>query len=258
MTVENLSEDFGGEAFITEQLRTEFPGYDGYLETRLLLPTALRKERNQVDKPGHRMFFKHALLKKLEDYFTAKGFYQFSHITRPLGSTDSYYLYEWAEGSEGFAWSYINKNLIEVPVRLDEWGQFISAYDKAGINLGIDIADNDDGKMAKNVIHQRPNTLSDELNRMWKRIDFGPSSSYINFDKLEDYLIKSEIDIKNTLRNGFERFEFMWLASKYLDDKNNMSVRDFDNLKYLTRKFRESTINHLFIYHIGPDINPMN
>ncbi len=76
----------GSEANIDVELRTEFPGIGGKITTAQAVMTALRKEFCANDKLGHRMFLRHMIIKKLDDLFLRKGFYQFPHIPRPLGS----------------------------------------------------------------------------------------------------------------------------------------------------------------------------
>ena len=105
--VEQICEGgFGEEAHIDVQLRREYPGIGGVIYTYQALAVALRAEYHHTPLSGHKMFCKHAAIKKLEDYFFKKGTYRYAHVTRPLGSTDDAYIYEWAFGTDSFPWEY--------------------------------------------------------------------------------------------------------------------------------------------------------
>jgi hypothetical protein len=52
------------------------------------------------------------------------------------------------------------------------------------------------------------------LNRLWKRIDFGPKSIRLDYERLLNYLLKNEKDIKETLKVG--RYDMIMAACKYL------------------------------------------
>ena len=101
----------GGEARVIVQLRTEFPGLGGTILTQEGVASALREEYNPSEKAGHRMFLRHTIAKKLDDYFHRTGVYVYAHVARPLGSISrrgdspsEAYIYEWAFGSDRFPW----------------------------------------------------------------------------------------------------------------------------------------------------------
>ncbi|MGQ9478261.1 MAG: hypothetical protein ACUVRH_07260 [Candidatus Bipolaricaulia bacterium] len=245
----------GSEARIEIELRTEFPGIGGTIYTYQAIPTALRQEHHPSPKSGHRAFLRHAILKKLEDYFFMKGVYGYAHITRPLGSFSSAYLYEWAFGLDGFPWFYQDSQ-DEVPVRLDDWGSFIEAFAEIGIDMQLDCTDPDDGRLSKNIVHElaRPigqDYLSPHLNCLWKRVDFGERSIRIDFERLQRFLHDREGELRTALRHG--RYELIQLASKYLVEGDQMDPRELGRLEVLALDYRLSTLRHLNARGVGPE-----
>ena len=237
---------FGDEANIIVQLRSEFPGVGGTITTYQALPVALRTEFNYSPNCGHRMFYKHAIIKKLEDYFFKTGVYRYPHVTRPLGSTDESYIYEWAFGNDGFPWEYSEAGGAKTYVNLDEWNRFVEAFNRTGINMIIDCSNPYDGRISKNVVHQlaRPlYTYQPDLNRIWKRVDFGDMSIQIDYEKLERYLEDNKEALRATLSMG--RPEFIELAHRYLSPVHKINERDLGRLEQLTIDYRMSTLAHL-------------
>jgi len=237
---------FGSEADIDVELRRFFPGIGGDIRTYQALIVAFRKEFSKTFNVGHRLFLKHTIIKKLEDYFFKKGFYQYAHITRPLGSTQEGYIYEWAFGSDVFPWYLVNESYENVSVELEDWSNFIASFNDAGINLQKDCTNPDDGRISQNIIHQFPygvNSHRSKLNRLWKRIDFGDKSITIDYNRLFAYLETNEVDIKENLRIG--RYDMILLACKYLIDGERMGPKDLGELNVLIRDYRLSTLAHL-------------
>jgi hypothetical protein len=189
--------EMGSSAKVCIELRTKFPGIGGTIITHEGVACALREEFNPSPKSAHRTFLRHMIVKKLEDYFHRKGVYVFAHIPRPLGSMsregeDSHesYIYEWAFGTEGFPWEYSDRDGYRTPIRLHDWDKFVTSFYSAGIDLQMDTADPDDGRISKNIIHQYPRPIADgtEMTSLWKRIDFGYESLRMDFDKLQRFL----------------------------------------------------------------------
>ena len=234
---------FGSEAKCDLELRREFPGIGGTIFTYQSLPVALRTEFNNSRNSVHRMFLKHALIKKLEDYFFRKGEYMFAHVTRPLGSTDESYIYEWAFGEGSFPWEYSEYDGGRVPIDLEEWDHFLAVFNNAGIDLSVDCTDPDNGLISKNLIHQmfRPYKASPMLNCMWKRIDFGESSIRIEYDRLSRFITDESPRLRASLT--VQRYEFLNLACRYLMCKCN--EREIGRLEQLTLDYRMSTLSHL-------------
>jgi hypothetical protein len=191
------------------------------------------------------MFFRHAVIKKLEDYFFKIGLCGYAHVTRPLGSTEESYIYEWAFGIDGFPWEYVELEGEKIHIHLDEWDQFVAAFSAAGIDMSMDCTDPDDGRISKNIVHQlaKPHVYQPRLNRIWKRVDFGERSARFDYDKLSKYLADNQEDLRMALKAG--RFEFLQLASMYLDPTHIISERDLGRLEQLTLEYRISTLSHL-------------
>ncbi len=246
VSVEYIEEGgFGDEARIEVQLRREYPGIGGTILTYQSVASAFRTEHIRSPQSGHRMFFKHAVIKKLEDYLFKKGIYGYAHITRPLGSTEESYIYEWAFGIDGFPWEYVSSEGERAHVQLEEWDRFITAFNTIGIDMSWDCTDPDDGRVSKNIVHQlaRSHAYQPRLNRIWKRVDFGERSIKLDYDKLSQYLANNEQELRFTLKTN--RFEFLRLACRYLDPRFSMGERDIGRLEQLTLEYRISTLSHL-------------
>lgn len=241
----------GGEAIVNVELRTEFPGIGGTIHTQQALPVAMRIENSGFPGIGRKRFFVHTIIKKLEDYFFRTGVYSYSHIPRPLGSVDSNghnaYMYEWVFGSEGFPWLYYDDNYDKQPVKLVEWREFASAFEQAGIDLTRDITEPEcDG--SKNIIHQMHNcSCPTELNQLWKRIDFGPSSILVDYKKLLKYTADNKESMMEAIRR--ERYNLVTLAARYCWDEAMVSRKELGMLEVLAMDYRISTLHHLTAWH---------
>jgi len=237
---------FGSEAEIDVELRRGFPGIGGSIHTYQALPVAFRKEFSRYHNVGHRLFLKHMIIKKLEDYFFKKGFYEYAHITRPLGSTELGYIYEWAFGSDVFPWYFGGEEGEIVPIELDDWRKFVEAFNSSGIDVKKDCTDPDNGSVSQNIIHQFPYGASlarPRLNRLWKRIDFGDKSIVINYARLLDYLKENEVDIRENLKVG--RYDMIELSCEYLIKGSQIEPIKLGELNVLIRDYRLSTLSHL-------------
>ncbi|HWU41505.1 MAG TPA: hypothetical protein VN203_27940, partial [Candidatus Acidoferrum sp.] len=222
----------GGEARILVELRTLFPGLGGAIVTQEGVAAALRIEYNQAPMVGHEMFIRHLIAKKLDDHFYRSGIYVFAHVPRPLGSISrgepdlrEAYLYEWAFGRDGFSWVDSGTN---DPIDLHDWNQFVGYFASAGVDLGYDTTDPEDGRTSQNVVHQYPESLrSGELCSLWKRIDFGFRSIRIDFERLSAFVRDQRAKLIDTLR--FERYEMVRLAVAFLRHrKYGEPLSDYD------------------------------
>lgn len=241
----------GSEANVKVELRTIFAGIGGTIITNEGVATALREEYNITPKSGHRMFLRHTIIKKLEDYFYRKGEYMFAHIPRPLGSISKIgenpyeaYIYEWAFGSECFPWECVDRKGKRSPIKLHDWDNFVTSFGSAGINMEIDCTDPMDGRISQNIIHQYPKPIADglEMSLLWKRIDFGPMSLNIDFGKLLKFLHEKRKDLINVLRT--ERYEMVMLAVDYLTKGMKMREIDIGRLDALIGEYRRSSLRH--------------
>lgn len=242
----------GSEARVDVELRTRFPGIGGTIDTYQAIAVARRNEFSNAPNIGHEMFLRHMLIKKLEDYFFKKGFYRYAHVTRPLGSTERGYVYEWAFGRDGFPWSYADEYGNSVSVRLDDWNPFSSKFLEGGIDLQSDCTNPDNGSLSQNIVHQLhlgANASQPVLNRLWKRIDFGPRSISLDYERLLDYLRKNESDIRETLRVG--RYDMMTLACKYLAKPGAIDSKEHERLNMLVLDYRLSTLAFLNARGVG-------
>jgi len=247
----------GSEANVKVELRTIFAGIGGTIITNEGVATALREEYSPTQKSGHKMFLRHTIIKKLEDYFYRKGAYMFAHIPRPLGSISrtgekpyEAYIYEWAFGTESFPWECVDDKGIRNPIKLRDWERFVTSFNSVGINMELDCTDPNDGRISQNIIHQYPKPINDglDMSLLWKRIDFGPMSLNIDFDKLLKFLNENRNDLIDILRN--ERYEMVMLAVEYLTKGKNMKEIDIGRLDALLGEYRRSSLRHYIVKNL--------
>jgi len=176
------------------------------------------------------MYLRHMLIKKFEDYFFRKQIYSMPTSRGPwdpsVGKARNRFeacLYEWAFGGEGFPW--VVSEYGERRSRSDwrDWNQFVDQFHKVGIDLGADVAESDDANVSKNIIHQFPTDYphDGDLNPIWKRIDFGPASAPMDYEKIMRFLVDNRESLIDVLRG--ERYRMMVLATKYLDWSTRVS-----------------------------------
>jgi hypothetical protein len=249
----------GGEAQVDVELRTLFPGIGGTILTRGGVTTALRKELGAMRGSGHIMFMRHMIIKKLDDFFyrsTADKAYVYSHIPRPLGSISEQceatagdkpieaYMYQWVQGNEGFSWEVQQPDGNSEPVTLTDWRIFESKFMSAGINMGKDIADADDGRISKNIIHMFPYDIDvyNRLSSIWQRIDFGMQSTPFDFERLERFLSDHRSALENVLRT--DRYEMLRLGVKYINPAERLGPREIGRLEVLIGAYRVSSLSH--------------
>ena len=248
----------GGEARVLVQLRTEFPGIGGTILTQEGVASALREEYNPSAKSGHRMFLRHTIIKKLDDYFHRTGAYVYAHVARPLGSISGKdikpyeaYMYEWAFGSDCFPWVLSREDGRQQPTTLHDWDRFSGSFTAAGVELWRDIADPDDGRVAQNIVHQFPYLRGGqrEYSCLWKRIDFGFSSISMDYEKLARFLEQHRERLIRVLR--YERYELLVLALDYLSGREEMNEADIGRLDVLVGNYRTSSLRHVVATSLG-------
>ena len=242
----------GSEARVDVELRTRFPGIGGTIDTYQGIAVARRNEFNTAPNVGHEMFLRHTLIKKLEDYFFKKGHYRYAHVTRPLGSAEIAYICEWAFGRDGFPWAYPDETGQSISVQLDDWNSFNAMFLESGIDLQTDCTNPENGAISQNIVHQLHLGASASqpiLNRLWKRIDFGPRSIRLDYERLLNYLRKNEQDIKETLKVG--RYDMIMTACKYLLNQGKIEPREREKLEMLALDYRLSTLAYLNARGVG-------
>jgi hypothetical protein len=244
---------FGGEAAVAVYLLNKLPGVGGTIRTQEGVVTAVRVEHNPTPGSGHVMFLRHMLVKKFEDYFFRSKIYNYAHIPRPLGSISRQddppteaCLYEWAFGAEGFPWEVAEYGGGTLHVRLRDWNQVVEHFHQVGIDLAADVTDSDNAKVSKNIIHQFPFDYphDGELNPIWKRIDFGPASAPMDYEKIMRFLRDHQESLVTVLRG--ERYRMMVLATKYLDWSTRATLSDYEfgELETLIGYYRLSSLQH--------------
>jgi hypothetical protein len=245
----------GSEALILVQLRNIFPGIGGTIKTKQVIETALREEYSPFPGIAHKNYIKHAIIKKIDDYFHRMGKYIFSHITRPLGSISGEkeekryeaYMYSYETGVSSFPWEYTNNEGNTEPVILEEFGLFCDLFYEAGIELGTtkDITDPDNGKISQNIIHRLHShyPTNGDLNCLWKRIDFGQRSMNIKYDLLEKFLQDKSESLKEVI--GMERYLMIVLANKFLFGEisgKKINEKEKGQLEILIGNYRKATM----------------
>lgn len=237
----------GREAVLILGRENVFPGIGGTIKTGEAVPVGIREERKLEPKRGHRIFLYQLLAKKLDDYHFRRGIYHFSHIPRPLGSTSQQgekpyeaSFYEWATGSEGFSW----KDRGGMPLVLKDWDKFRKHFDQAGINLWESTNCGDD--RSKDIIHECPGSRREDepftLSCMWKRIDFGPESISIDWEKLSRFLVERRWSLSILLRP--DRYKMIQLAVKYLTG-DTITAWEVGKLEKFIGEYRFASIEHL-------------
>ena len=92
---------------------------------------------------------------------------------------------------------------------------------------------------------------TERITKLWKRIDFGPESLPINYDKLESFIKENKGKFNKYLKP--ERVEMLELITQYF--KNQAKPKDFKEfgrLTMLVRSFRIATASHMGVQGISP------
>ncbi len=148
---------------------------------------------------GFITFYKHLLIKLLDDYFVSSGKYTYPHISPPLATFETdekkgyYHIY--AKGNEDFEWF---EDGVAKP--LDEWSLFSYRMDLAGFDMYYDLVDND------NAYH---NVIVAGLT-LWTRIDFDGNSCPNDSDKTAQFLEEHAESLQAVL--GDDKYRLLGLA----------------------------------------------
>lgn len=136
---------------------------------------------------------RHYLCYQIDGYFREQGCYVQPHITEPIGVLRGGYYYYYASGNEGFSWEEMDEDYIWRPIKLEEWNIVVSCYSAVGIALGYDTCEAFDGRIGKNVVAEGRPIAAGHLPATWHRIDFGPRSLPIDWQRLEEFRTKSAL-----------------------------------------------------------------
>lgn len=262
---------YGGSAEVHIQIRNIFPGLGGVIKTEQSFVAACRLPRGtdlkKMENPDSditleslenkstlsalNVFFRHSLIKKLDDYFFRSGRYRFSHVPRPLGSdVDGIYYYEWVFGDEGFYPEFYDEEYGRwFPVKVDEWDIASGCFNQAGVGIFDDTVEND-GNYIKNIVMLEPRVSDSEesFTKLWKRIDFGSESLHIDFSKFEQFLKDNKSSLDKYLMP--ERVEMMELMLEFLMKScTPCEFREMEKLGRLVMDYRESTTSHMSRHH---------
>jgi len=218
------------------EIRPNFPCIDGCIYTKQELLVAKYTQKTNTLDAGFEAFLRHLIIKKLDDAFITQKKYFYPHITRPFGSEQQSYFYEWAFGSE-----LCPKNLLNGK-SLDDWFEFIMYFDEAGIDMHSKITFIND--FAKQIIVKQPKFTDfnkNYISRLWQRVNLQEESVTIDFKKLLKYFEINERWLKIHIKEN--RFQTLLLAIKYLT--NDIKDNELFILKQGIRNYRASTLRHV-------------
>ena len=260
----------GGEARVFLQLRNVFPGPGGTITTQQDIATAFRVPNGRpaesmiasndlafcVDadptQMALRLYLKHVIIKKFDDYFFRAGVYGYAHIPRPLGCTsDGACLYEWVYGTEGAPLDYIDADFMRHPLYFDEELKAFGAFARCGIDLSRDITDQERGSI-KNIIIEESGLGANpqHISCLWKRIDFDARSIGFNLERLSGFIDDNKPKLVYQL--GAARVEMLELAVKYLGINQYIDPKQQARLFELLGEYRISTTQHMGVESISP------
>lgn len=164
-------------------------------------------------------FYRHVVIKLLDEYFRKLGEYSYPHITEVLGVYDGGYYYAWARGHDGFPWGeldIVDGEVVTVGVEIEEWSRFSILFYSAGFNMSNDTGDVDDGRTSKNIAVDSSKVTNWLLipAQSWTRIDLDSRSANSNGKVLAEFLEQNDARLREQL--GDCKFELLTLASKPL------------------------------------------
>lgn len=180
----------------------------------------------------------------LDTSFVLGGKYAHRHIPQPLGLAEAIgmkdgYLYEYANGSDGFPWDFLGD--FGRHVTLEEWIDFCNAFASTGIGVQHDITDTDNARVSQNIIlrsYEISDLIKGTLPFDWARIDFGFSSCPVSWEKLGAYLKEQEGKIgyrigpmKDVLilayQAGTRQLEFRRVMDRYYEELHKSDISFF-------------------------------
>lgn len=124
-----------------------------------------------------------------------------------------------------------------MPIILDEFFKFVGLFNNAGISISEDICEPDDGRISKNIIKQEPTEIDlpeGRYTKLWKRIDLGPESLSIDFDKTLKFLLTNKESLIKSLEP--KRYDMIYLMAEFLSNYEN-TPNNFPDFKHLQTLF---------------------
>jgi len=234
----------GDEAIAYKGNPESLEGFGGTLE--LIKPRTVVKRTNITGTPedweGPDIFCRNLTASILDNYFIKKDIYSTEHIPLPLGSFKGGYYYEFAEGSEGWPTTFINKDYNRTLIDIKENIVFINHMNSYGFNIWGDTCDALDTSSGKNVIFETWNAETSlkfgELPSCWKRIDFGSRSCPFNYETFKKRTKGKKSELESVI--GTSLYKLLILAGKYGDytARQEISDREISELETRALNFR--------------------
>ncbi|MDP8233746.1 MAG: hypothetical protein P9M06_02945 [Candidatus Saelkia tenebricola] len=179
------------------------------------------------------IFYKHILIKLLDDYFVSSGQYTSPHIAPPLApfetENEKGYYSIYAKGSECFEWG-------EGGISKNEWNTFSYLMDLAGFNMSYDLVDDDNA--AHNVIVAGPTS--------WTRIDLDSRSCpYSVFGKTAQFLEEHAKALQTVL--GDDKYRLLELAYKIFDSRSDTATEsEMTEFEVLFARYQHEILRNYF------------
>lgn len=91
-------------------------------------------------------------------------------------------------------------------------------------------------------LHLGANASQPTLNSLWSRIDFGPRSIRLDYERLLERLKENEQDVRETLRVG--SYDMM-MTCRYLLNRGHVDLKERERLEMLVLDYRLSTLAYI-------------
>ncbi|MBI2651584.1 hypothetical protein HYX01_03875 [Candidatus Woesearchaeota archaeon] len=143
-------------------------------------------------------FLTHLIASLIDILFVHEGKYGRRHVPSVIGlqldnGTIDGYVMQHVTGTSAFPWDS----------QLSEWIPFVNAFVEVGIDMGYDVSDAHDGRIAQNILLDGwniPDSIkSGILPSSWHRIDYGYSSYRLDWKELGTFLGEHSARIKSAL-----------------------------------------------------------
>jgi|GEM_PF-1193800 len=205
-------------------------------------------ERHSGDAP--QVFISNLICYLIDEYARKKGEYQHQHVPTPIGVCKeipgylykSGYLYKYVKGEEYFPWDYYTKEDEEgKATKLNEWREFVGFFSNAGIEMGYDTADAEDGRTSKNIISKDYDyselLKTGQLSPHWMRIDYGSTSIRISPEKLTKFIEENREDLREKL--GWKAEFLEHLVSLKKEKPEIQETKLLERAEFLKRHLEE-------------------